>query len=226
MASGLAMKTDGFIILTWNVCHFLVQGPNYFEIDLDIHRFSFISRKGLEAFQERLKNGIIDLGLTIQVVLRLLLVFSCYANLPHSLPCSEWPKWTGFSVQNTTACCNSSYLNVHLEFENLHPERILLAIFTPFPVSFRMGYWDKKLASVHIFRTVPICQLPAQIGLIGSIFCLIHFWQAQKPEELPEQVLCCVRLNKIDFVDHGQIPTLMTLNEDWWWSDRKPFSNK
>ncbi|KAK6931284.1 Protein ENHANCED DISEASE RESISTANCE 2, C-terminal [Dillenia turbinata] len=67
------------------------------------------------------------------------------------------------------------------------------------PEELHLGSAEKKL--IHAYNDKPVLSRPQH-----------NFYRAQKPDELPEQVLCCVRLNKIDFVNRGQIPTLVTMD--------------
>lgn len=101
----------------------LFQGENYFEIDLDIHRFSYIARKGFEAFHDRLKHCVLDFGLTIQVASR-------------------------FLCKPASVCSLVSYLTF-LQSQNLT--------------------------------------------------------QGNKAEDLPECMLCCIRLNEINYSNYNQL---------------------
>ncbi|GBG87425.1 hypothetical protein CBR_g45482 [Chara braunii] len=56
--------------------HVFYQGKNYMEVDIDIHRFSYLARKGLDSFRTRLKSMVIDVGIVLQLM------------TPHELRCS------------------------------------------------------------------------------------------------------------------------------------------
>lgn len=43
-----------------------VQGDNYFEVDLDIHRFGYLCRQGLTSFRQRMPNMVLDFTLVLQ----------------------------------------------------------------------------------------------------------------------------------------------------------------
>ncbi|RDY14123.1 hypothetical protein CR513_00847, partial [Mucuna pruriens] len=107
--------------------HEFYSGENYFEIDLDMHRFSYISRKGFYVFLDRLKFCILDVGLSIQA--------------------------SSFSIVKIK--CIFFLLSFHLITDHF----------------------------LHI----------------GIII------QGNKAEELPEQVLCCIRLNGIDYMNYQQL---------------------
>jgi hypothetical protein len=58
-----------------------LQEDNYLEVDIDVHRFSFLARKGLESFRQRLKQMVIDFALIIQVHLPLLYFLNVSSNV-------------------------------------------------------------------------------------------------------------------------------------------------
>ncbi|KVH92674.1 protein of unknown function DUF1336 [Cynara cardunculus var. scolymus] len=79
-------------------------------------------------------------------------------------------------------------------------ERLKIMVGVVNPDDLLSSSTERKL--LHAYNEKPVLSRPQH-----------SFYRAQKPEELPEKVLCCLRLNKIDFVNHGQIPTLVAADE-------------
>jgi hypothetical protein len=42
-------------------------GPNYLEVDLDVHNYAFLARKALWSYHDRLPTVVWDMGFVIQV---------------------------------------------------------------------------------------------------------------------------------------------------------------
>ncbi|KAI4321347.1 hypothetical protein MLD38_034741 [Melastoma candidum] len=125
----------------------------------------------------------------------------------------------------------------HLELPNVIADSKLpaLLIFPTYPATMFLGNSDGEGMSLVLYFKIsntfekdisPHFQESIQFRFISrkglEAFCdrlkdgIIDLGltiQAQRPEELPEQVLCCVRLDKIDFVDRGRIPTLLTVGD-------------
>jgi len=61
------------LVTMWNATPFLIRtcsvfhhGPNYFEVDIDVHRFSYTARLGLSGVRERTKDVVFDFGFVIE----------------------------------------------------------------------------------------------------------------------------------------------------------------
>lgn len=42
-------------------------GPNYLEVDLDVHNYAFLARKALWSYHDRVATVVWDMGFVIQV---------------------------------------------------------------------------------------------------------------------------------------------------------------
>mmetsp|Transcript_26688 Transcript_26688/g.42336 ORF Transcript_26688/g.42336 Transcript_26688/m.42336 type:complete len:765 (-) Transcript_26688:171-2465(-) len=47
-------------------CKSYYKGPNHFEVDVDIHRFNYVSRQGMFSFRQYLKQLTLDIGFVVQ----------------------------------------------------------------------------------------------------------------------------------------------------------------
>uniref|UniRef100_A0A7S3Z124 Protein ENHANCED DISEASE RESISTANCE 2 C-terminal domain-containing protein n=1 Tax=Lotharella globosa TaxID=91324 RepID=A0A7S3Z124_9EUKA len=47
-------------------CKSYYRGESYFEVDVDIHRFNYISRQGMYSFKDKLKELTLDIGFVVQ----------------------------------------------------------------------------------------------------------------------------------------------------------------
>ena len=52
--------------LTGPWCHSFIKGPGYVEVDIDVHRFRYVARKGAHSFLESLKSMIIDIAFVVE----------------------------------------------------------------------------------------------------------------------------------------------------------------
>ncbi|EAZ28653.1 hypothetical protein OsJ_12663 [Oryza sativa Japonica Group] len=82
-----------------------------------------------------------------------------------------------------------------------YTERLKILAGLVNPDDLQLSAAERKL--VQTYNQKPVLSRPQH-----------KFFKAQKAEELPEHVLCCMRLNKIDFADSGQIPTLIMSSDE------------